>query len=678
MTTAMTSLTSDSKPSNGNKTSKSNTAVPVGLDLRKVKGTKENQQLLAYCDSLFNTAKDARVQFERQWYLNMAFYFGRHYAGWITPNSSSNFARLYEPPVPPWRVRLVVNKVRAIVRTELAKITKERPRGFVLPSTSDDDDLFGARAGEAIYDHLYRELKLAKINKQSVFWTLLCGSGFQKDFYDNSQKDTSGQQGKIVVENVTPFHLFVPEVAEEDIENQSCVIHSMVKTKDWVKQAYDVDVPPNSTNVGGTMEDRFLGALGIQTGVTKNAVAIKEAWIKPCSKFKDGALIIWSGEEVLAMTDSWPLEQLEYPFAKFDHIPTGRFYGDSTIVDLIPLQKEYNRTRSQIIEAQNRMAKPQLTAPRGSLDPSKITSEPGLVVLYTPGFNKPEPLPLQPLPAYVNQNLQQTQQDMNDISSQHEISRGSTPPGVEAASAISYLQEEDDTKLKTTVDSLEAAVEKVGRHILIHVQQNWEAQRQVKVTGVNDSVEVFAFNKSDLRDNTDFRIESGSALPISRAAKQAFIMELGKMQWISPSQAMRYLDMAETGRLYEETMIDVRQAQRENLMFSKGVGDNITVNAWDEHAVHIKEHDNFRKKQSYDALDQRLKLIIENHVQVHKQSLCNQYGRSFHAGDPQMDGFIRAIMSGQVIPPAAQPQQPQQALGPPQQAQSPVGNLGGQ
>ncbi len=627
---------------------------PIGLERELSK--KEKAELLSYLQEEFNAARSARLQFERQWFLNMAFYFGRQYASWVSPGSSINYTRLYEPPVPPWRVRLVVNKIRVIIRTELSKLTKERPRGYVIPSTSDDEDLAGARAAEAIYDHLYRELKLPENLKQALFWSTITGNGFTKDWFDPNSFDASNQKGTINCENVSPFHLYVPTITCTDIEDQPWVTHSMAKDPGYIDKNYEKKLSPDTTGAGGQLEERFLNALGVQSGGKKNLVAIKETWIKPCNKFKEGSLITWTDGEILAYFEGWPLESSDYPFTKFDSIPTGRFYSDSAIVDLIPLQKEYNRTRSQIIEAQNRMAKPQLSAPRGSIDANKITSEPGLVVFYTPGFNKPEPIPLMPLPAYVIQNLQQTQADLDDISGQHEITKGKTPPGVEAASAISYLQDEDDSKLKLAVDSIEAGVEKIGKHLLIHVQQHWDAERQIKVTGVNNSFEVFAFSKADLRDNTDFRVEEGSAIPKSRAAKQAFIMELGKMGWIPPQQALRYLDMAETGKLYEEAMVDVRQAQRENLMLAKGLGDLVKLNSFDEHIIHIHEHDTYRKQQSYEVLDDQLKTIFEQHVQQHKQTLCLQYGRAFHPGDPAMDGFIRMVMTGQVN--ALQTQQP--------------------
>jgi hypothetical protein len=155
-----------------------------------------------------------------------------------------------------------------------------------------------------------------------------------------------------------------------------------------------------------------------------------------------------------------PTSTVNFHSRKLEHIESGKFYGTSIIEDLLPVQKEYNRTRSQIIENKNRMAKIQLMAPRGSIEVQKVTSEPGQVILYTPGYAPPQPIPLQNLPAYVLQEVQQLQQDMDDISGQHEVSRGQNPAQVTAATALSYLQEQDDTKLSGTIESLESAVEK--------------------------------------------------------------------------------------------------------------------------------------------------------------------------------------------------------------------------
>lgn len=614
----------------------------------------------------------ARLQFERQWYTNLAFYLGKQYVQW-TPQYGTQagaYQRLYEPAAPPWRVRLISNKIRPIVRTEHSKLTKEDPQPYVIPASTDDDDLAKARAAEHIHEYLWRDLHGKRAVRRMTWWLCLTGVGFIKDWYDPFGFDSSDLPGVIRMENVTPFHLYVPDMDEEEIEQQPHVTHVVAKTPDWVKRSYNKDVQPDSSTGGGALEQKFLQALGVQQQTGYDHVAVREMHVKPCSKFQDGAVIIWSQDEPLDVIEGFPFDHKEYPFTKFEHIPTGRFYPDSSINDLIPIQKEYNRTRSQVIEAKNRMSKPQLVAAKGSVDPNKMTSEPGLIVFYTPGFPKPEAMKLEPVPSYVIEELDRCQRDMDDISGQHEVSKGHAPPGVTAATAISYLQEEDDTKLANTVSSIEEGVERLGKHLLSHVQQFWDLPRTVRVVGTDGEYESFMFSGADIFGNTDLNIQSGSAMPRSRAAKQAYIMQLGQMGWIPPDRALRYLDMAETGRLYEELQIDARQAQRENLKMLNGM--QVLPNTWDEHVVHILEHNNERKKQRFENSSPEIKAVFEQHVKLHQmahqqnmmQQIAQQQGQqpALGPGGPQPGGAPHPVTRPVAMPPV-NPMQQQGAQG---------------
>lgn len=578
---------------------------------------KDERKVIAFANGSFSKARDARQQFEKNWYMNLAFYFGKQWAQW-TPQVNG-FAQLKVPKAPPWRVRLVSNKIRPIIRTELSKVTKEKPQAYVVPATGEDEDLLAAKAAEHLFEYHWRELTINRVIRRAEFWNLLTGAGFIKDWYDKDLLRPDGTTGFTQVEAISPFHIFAPDMQEEELENQPFIIHALAKSPDWVKTRFPEEakeVNPDANAGPDVLEQKFFSALGLDNP-PKDYVMVKEMWVKPCSKFKEGAVITWANNKLLQLKEGWPYDHGQYPFTKLDHIPTGRFYSDSTIPDLIPLQKEYNRTRSQIIEAKNRMSKPQLTAARGSMDPKKITSEPGLVILYTPGFNPPTPIPLQGLPSYVLEEQDRIQRDMDDISSQHEVTKGRTPPGVTAATAISYLQEEDDSKLSFTISSLEEGVERIGRHILSHVQQFWDEERTIQVLGDDGRYEAHFLSNADLKGNTDLHVQSGSATPRSRAAKQAFIMELMSNGYVDPAKGLRYLDMAETSKMYEEMQVDSRHAQRENLRMAEAVP--VDVNTWDNHEIHIQEHNNYRKTQEFENLDEETQAIFEAHVIMHQQ-----------------------------------------------------------
>lgn len=604
-----------------------NLAAPTGIATQPANvpepvklSTKQAQEMLAKWNGNFQKCVNARTNFEKDWYYQMAFYFGRQWVEWIG-NTVGDFMKLYEPPAPRWRVRLIINKIRPAVRKELTKLTKEKPQYYVLPRSTDEDDLAGARAAEQISDYLFDEVRFNFMRRRATFWTLLCGTAFLKDWFDPNAMDSSGIPGRVKLEAVDPFHVYVPDLAEEDLEAEPFVIHASAKSVSWVKETYDVDTTADVKSSGTPLEQKFFSALGVSKQPTDDLAFVKEAWIKPCHDYPDGAMLTWSSETILSFTPAWPVPYGEFPFSKIDHIPTGRFYGDSVIKDLIPIQKELNRTRSQLVEAKNRMAKPQLIAPKGSIDPNRITSEPGLIITYTPGFQPPAPIPLSQIPQYVIDEVTRCQQDMDDIAGQYEVSKGRTPPGVEAASAIAYLQEENDTRLYHTVASIEEAVEKTGRHLLVLADTYWDAQRLIRVTGKDRLFEANFFSKADIRGNTDFKIEAGSSAPRSRAAKQAFLTELGKLGWIPPDRILRYLDMADANRLYDEMQTSVRQAQRENLTMAQG-GIQLPVNDYDDDQVHDNEHAQFMRSQEYEVLQPPIKQVLLLHLNSHRMRMA--------------------------------------------------------
>lgn len=623
-----------------------------------LKGSPSYDEILGFVEGKFNEAKQARLQFERQWYLNLAFYAGKQYAQWTGQYGTAS-SRLVDVPSPDWKPRLVINHVKRYVRKEHAKATKEDPTGWVFPASGDESDIAAAKAADQILEHVIRENKFYTVKRQAAWWACVTGNGFIKDWYQR-KNPTEDSIGDIpVAKSVSPFHIFVPDVVEQDIEGQEAVYQVGAKSIDQIRMMYpDVeDLATVSRDSGSSgMEERFFQSIGVRETNQKNIIYVREAWIRPCTRYPEGLVIHWTPGTILWMQEGWPYSHGQFPYAKLDHIPTGRFYTDSIITDLISPQKEYNRTRSQIIESKNRMANPQMAYQQGSVDTTKVTSRPGQWIPYKPGFDKPGPLELQHLPSYVLQEVDRNKMDMDDISSQHEVSNGNAPPGVEAATAISYLQEQDDTVLSELTHSIEQAVEKTCRHFLEHVQQNWDLPRKVQVTGLNSQLEAYEFDKKAIEGANTYVVTIGSAAPRSAAAKQAQIMESMKNGWIPPTLGFKLLDQAETGKIYEELQVDSRQAQRENLKMNDGFGlpqpesqmtllgpmegqlnlqqlmmdptfQGFPTNSWDDDLVHIEEHDRWRKRQEFESSPPEIKFLFERHQLFHKRRLAVNLGQ---------------------------------------------------
>jgi hypothetical protein len=658
----------------------SSSANSLTLDsvLSAANAKKDHDELVRYVKDAYEKSKNARRKFELTWSINLAFVSGRQN---IVPQIVSGAGyKFVTPQAPNWRARPVINKIRPTVRKELSKLIAQKPSATVIPASSEDADLLASQAGEQIWESFYQNKDVSDVLRRALWWTIVTGTGYTKDWYDDKAVDIGGVQGDILLKPEDPFKVFIPDLLEESIEDQPWLIHASVKTCDWVSLHYQVgldgrEVKPNAKSAASLLDNAFMNLVN-SSEATADSVLVLEMWLKPGAnkKFPQGGLLTVIGDQLVMGSDGWPYQHQQYPFTKFSHIPTGTYYAESTITDLIPIQKEYNRTHGQIIEAKNRMAKPQLSAPAGSIDPNKITTEPGQVILYKPGYAPPQPIPLTPLPSYVLQELDTLMVDFADIAGQHEVSKGTVPSGVTAATAISYLQEQDDTMLSVTIAGVERGCEKIGRHLLSHVVQFWTEEHMIKITGADGSFDSKMLKNSDLRSNTDIRIEAGSALPVSRAAKQAFILDLMKMGFIDPKKGLEVMEIGGIQKIYENIQVDIRQAQRENLrmqavtqemllqQFQKNtipgpdgqpLMDNIgnplgpdgepiqippivPVNEFDNHQMHIETHNRFRKSQAFEILPDHIKSIFSEHVKLHLLALGVVPQTEQDPGAPQM------------------------------------------
>lgn len=544
---------------------------------------KQAKEWVSFINREYRKAKTGRANIERQWYLNLSMYYGKQYLAFINDsNLPGNInGRLVTPPAPPWRTRLVSNKIRPIIRVELSRVTSQKPNASVVPATSDDKDLFAAQAGEQIWESFWVNEKGQSVTRRSLWWMLLTGTGFIKSWWDPNASDPQckGSQGKICMGAVTPFHLFVPDLREEEIENEPFVINVYTRPVEFVKQFYSKfsdlsKISADTVSSSEIMQDAYLNLQG-SSHTQPDSVLVKEIWMKPGAHkdFPNGGMVTTVADTIVYASDrGLPYRHEQYPFTKFDHIPSGKFYADSVIVDLTPLQKEYNRTRSQLVEARNRMGKPQLRAPIGSVIPQKITSEPGIVIEYRPGLAPPEPMPPAQIPGYVIEELSILEGNMEDVSAQHKFQRG-----VIAATAISYLREQDDAPMAHTFQSIEEGFQKLAGQVLNLVVQYWDAQHMVKVSGTDGAFDTMVLKSSDVESGTDIRIEPGSSLPISKAARQAFLMDLMKNGFIGSDKGLELMDIGGVQKLYDQLNVDKRQAQRENLRMKSVNGDQMDI-----------------------------------------------------------------------------------------------------
>lgn len=693
-----------------------------------------NKILVSWVNQQYNIMNTARMPYERQWHINLAFTNGRQNISPVTV-AGSQF-RLTVPKAPPWRVRLVINKIRTAVRTECSKLTSSKPIPVCIPATTEDEDLAASRVAETILRSEFANEDTDAGTREWVWWGVVCGNSFMKSYWDPSciderafvtpqppvevqvnpklmelwQKSPMSQpvpaQGKIIREVISPFHMYVPDLISTDLEKQPYIMHVSVKTPEFISKTFGVnqaELTPDSRVAFSLEESAILTPVGA-TNQHFDACLVKEVWVKPGGHpaFPKGGLVTVAGDKVIQLVEQWPVPFYEYPFYAYEGIPTGAFYKASVVEDLIPVQKEYNRTRSQAVEIKNMVTKPKIMAPKGSINPRMINSDPGQAILYTPGFDPPQWMNNPDVPASYPMEIDRLTAEFDDISGQHEITRGNTPSQVTSGTAISFLQEQDESKLHYQVAGIERATAKYGRHYLKFAVVYWQDGRLVKIVGKDGDFEAKHWQTNAMEGNTDVIVQAGSGLPTSKAAKQALITDLMAQGFIDPTAGLEVMDLQSLDKILEDFLIDKRHSQRENLKMSdilKEVpadqldqlvnppvgpdgeptyieGTNqpadttvnppipwqpqapFPVNSWDNHEIHIRYHNQFRKTQTFEMLPEDVKKVFELHVQTHQMAMgMPQVGQAGIVANQDMVG----------VDPNAQPADPNAQVEPQEQ-----------
>lgn len=574
-----------------------------------------------------------------QSYVQLAYYAGKQ---WL---AVSKTAKTIVPlPKEDWQVQYTANRVMPIVRTELAKITRNKLTKTVIPASTEDEDIRAARLADKVVEWLEYELDLQEVDQEAILWALTTRIGFVKPVWDASkgvvlstEKGKRTHQGDVSIEVLSLFEVkWDPSASRwKDVQ---WVIHEKPRTVDYVKTVYGLEVTPDEGLSVTSIYDgklKSLTASGL-TGIggaakeVKNMVLVRELWEAPSFEYPNGRRITTGGGKELYYSEDIGFgendhSEREIPIFALNHINIpGKIVGSSVVEQLMPVQREYNKSRSQIQENKNLMANPQWVVEYGSLiEGYDITNMPGGLIQYQKGYTAPFMSQPTSLGNDVEANIERCLEEFMFISGQQEVSHGATPTGVSSGVAIQLLQDQDDTKLGPNIAQYSRFKQKYMSYMLKIIKYKYDIERTVKVVGRNKRTEAVTFKGSDLA-SCDIRMDDMSLTQRSKASKQAYVIELVQLGVLNAQMdkdlIIRMLELGITDELYDGLEQDVQQAMNENGQWSKEDYSPI-VREFYNHEVHVAQHNRFRKSEEYEMLDPAVQQLIDMHVQMHTEAL---------------------------------------------------------
>lgn len=645
----------------------------------KAASSKESKRLTPdLVNSLFKGAENWTDI--RQQLVNINYYIGNQWIGWDSGNR-----RIHPLPQESGEVRVTRNKIRHRVTALLAKHIKNKIKYDVIPGSREQVDIDAAKAADKYLDALWQELDLSSKTKDMFLYMLIQKRCWLKTWFDASagtditpvEGDGAAydiwldgdqealHEGVIRARVCDPLTVFWDQSAKAE-EEIRWIIERYAKDLDEIHDEYGVKVAPEPNMDFLTRYD--LTTEGTNTKRMVNMAIVYELWYKPCKKYPKGAKItVCNGQELDYNESSG-----ELPYQLFGYIPVpGSLQYDAIVTDMLAPQREINILRSMVATHARRMGNSMWLNPNGSgADEEDLTNEiAGIINYNSVNGAKPERVPAPDIPSFYAQELANNSIDLDDMSGAREVSQGRMPAGLDTLGGLELMVEQENEKLAVASQNYENGMKKVMQRILRLLKAHYTEERQGRILGEDNEVELISFNGSDLTGYEDINIVQGSSLPEMKAAQQERIMTMWSANAIVDKEGrpdtgklLRLMGMGDSTELFEQEALDSNNAKMENkefedleeneefqqalIIYSQSVQQAQSQIAamgltpeqsaefmpqpppgipqiWDsdDDEIHIRLHNTFRKSGRYRKMSPEMRALVDQHYQAHVDRL---------------------------------------------------------
>jgi hypothetical protein len=517
------------------------------------------------------------------------------------------------PPDEKWRVRLTVNKLPPLVELSIATFLRYRPIILANPGSDEDKDRQAAKVGQILLRYLWDYLKFDELLIDALREVKVLNSSFLRTSWDPDkgrkipiyettleagpegimipiQSDVvSGYkpEGSACVDVISPFSMSVEPGALKFDDAGWCITTELLRS-DVLEKRYNAKIDAERPTMDEYAHIPMMLERDIMENV-KDRAALHIMYERPTQKHPMGREVHVVNRQVY---DERPLPKGEIRIVHLRDIPlVGEFWPTSMCSQVVPLQMETNRGRSQLIENRNLSSRPQWIAPEGAFERGATGNRPGKVVKWdhiTASGIEPHYVQPPQIPGWVMQILGLTNEDMMDLASRHEASQGIQTAAVTSGRQAAMYRSADDSRLAPSIREFESCLCEVGRHLLATCAENMKGEQTIPIVGRGRFAEVAKFHASEISDKVNIRYEIGSQIPWAREAMRQHIMELNRLGKIDDDTMFKLLELPTVQKLWEHEQEHRLNARAENDMLEKDFFPPLPT---DNHKIHLQEHE---------------------------------------------------------------------------------------
>lgn len=411
----------------------------------------------------------------------------------------------------PHQARLTINRVFTVQETRVALMTENIEQVEVLPRDAADDTFAQELDGFLIHEW-------ERQGWSSVFATVLWqasahSTAFIKTYWD---VHAEGGRGAAKLEPVSNYDLFIHEKARirEGKLVAKYVIHRFDLTRNEILQIYNKDIietPPEVPSrtrqtKGDAQTSGLLGADAtdtiFMTGKPSTTPASDDSrapeYVPPKDSYE--VLECWYMDDEHVETEEYddveqPKTKRMYPNGRILTICNGRLlfdapnplgffpfvpiterptiseiYPPSTINHIVGPQREYNKRRSQISDHAELCANPiKVISGAAAIEQDMHTNKPGHTFVSMDGLSPDGGIRFldpPPLGAEAKEGAVFSHQDIDEISSMHEVNRGEEPTQARSGVAIEQLKQSGRTRTSWHSSNVDVGLLQTYRNVI--------------------------------------------------------------------------------------------------------------------------------------------------------------------------------------------------------------------
>jgi len=258
---------------------------------------------------LFEAAKRARLPYDKETWLNIAFYLGEQYVEWGT--AASTIRRI---PVPEGAeknvVRPIANKVMHFVNQEHAMALQTRPTVDVLPASEDPMDISSAAVAKSWLTWI-TEPQVADFDTEladAAIWALAGTESFLKWVWNPRLKRPD-------IISCSPLDIYVDPYPKK-FRDARYLIHSQFMDVEQVYDVYDKEVKPTDVDRADPVKVALMREMGMAP-VLQGCI-VNELWMKPNRRYPEGLFVTWTNRDQLVEPCAFPYKHGRLPFTQID------------------------------------------------------------------------------------------------------------------------------------------------------------------------------------------------------------------------------------------------------------------------------------------------------------------------------------------------------------------------